>query len=151
LSPDSTGEKQARRASNGRFRSGASGNPAGRPRGAGNRITADLREVLESEGVAVVSKAVEMAKAGDRLMLRLVVDKLLPRAGREASGDIPELGRAGDVVAGVAAIIKATSEGRMDLDQAKAFAAMLELERRAIETHDLQVRIDALERSEGER
>lgn len=90
-----------------------------------------------------------MAKSGDRLMLRLVIDKLLPRAGREASGDIPELARAGDVVAGIAAVIKATTEGRMSLDEAKAFAAMLELERRAIETHDLQVRVEALEKWEA--
>jgi hypothetical protein len=114
-----------------------------------NRITADLRAVLESEGVAVVSKAVEMAKSGDRLMLRLVVDKLLPRAGRDVQADIPELARAGDIVAGLAAVVTAASEGRMDLETARAFAAMLELERRAIETHELQVRIEALEQSEG--
>ena len=149
MSPDSTGEKQAGRGSNGRFRSGRSGNPSGRPPGAHNRITTDLRAILDAEGVSVVAKAVEMAKSGDRLMLRLVIDKLLPRAGREVTADVPELARAGDIVAGLGAVITAASQGKMSLEEARGFAAMLELERRAIETHDLQVRIEALERTEG--
>ncbi len=99
--------------------------------------------------MSVVAKAVEMAKSGDRLMLRLVIDKLLPRAGREVTADVPELARAGDIVAGLGAVITAASQGKMSLEEARGFAAMLELERRAIETHDLQVRIEALERTEG--
>lgn len=68
-----------------RFKSGASGNPAGRPKGSKNKITlmklaleGNLRKQLEHDAHDILRKAVEMAKAGDQAMIKLLVDKMLP-------------------------------------------------------------------------
>ena len=97
----------------------------------------------------VVKKALEMAKNGDRLMLRLVVDRILPKARTRSEVDLPELGesmgRAVDIVAAMEAVIRAVAAGAMSLEEAQLFASMLEVQRKAIETSDLQTRIEALE------
>jgi len=61
----------------GRFRKGQSGNPAGKPRGARDKRTA-LRTMLEPHRDALVTKAVELALAGDTTALRICIDRLMP-------------------------------------------------------------------------
>src|SRR5687768_12762239 len=55
------------------------GNP-GRPRGCRNRATLAALALLEGEAEALTRKAVELALAGDTVALRLVLDRLLPKA-----------------------------------------------------------------------
>jgi hypothetical protein len=72
LSPDNTGRKQ------GRFKKGKSGNPSGRPSGSRNRVNLALEELLDGEANAIVRKAVEKAKEGDSIALRLCLERILP-------------------------------------------------------------------------
>lgn len=124
----------------GKFLPGQSGNPAGRPRGAGAR--AEARRLLEEGAADAVRKAVAMAKRGDRAMLRLVVERTVPRAGRmaeqgaEGGGSLLE--RVQDLVRGVA-------EGRISLEEAKERGKLLELERRTLETSELAERLEQIE------
>lgn len=75
--PVSTGKKL--------WKKGQSGNPAGRPKGAKNKITL-MRQMLEGELRAqvgphmaeVLAKAIEMAKDGNEAMIKLLMDKTLP-------------------------------------------------------------------------
>jgi Family of unknown function (DUF5681) len=68
-----------------KFVKGRSGNPNGRPKGSKNRVTLmklalelDLRTRLNRDAQDILAKAVEMAKAGDTAMIKLLVDKMLP-------------------------------------------------------------------------
>jgi hypothetical protein len=68
-----------------KFQKGVSGNPAGRPKGSKNRITlmkialeGDLRTRLGKSAHEILERAIEMAKAGDPAMIKLLVDKMIP-------------------------------------------------------------------------
>lgn len=68
-----------------RFIKGKSGNPAGRPKGSKNQITimkialeGNLRKKLEHDAQDILQKAIDMAKAGDGQMIKLLVDKMIP-------------------------------------------------------------------------
>lgn len=145
--------KTTGREQGGRFRKGVSGNPAGRPRGSRNRSTELLRELMQEGGEAVVRKLVEQAKSGDRVAIRLVVDRIVPRVRDEhvVRVGLPEMQDAGDLVAALGAVLRSVAAGEMTLEEARQFAGILETQRKAMETADLAVRLEALERAEGWR
>jgi hypothetical protein len=60
------------------FEAGHSGNPNGRPKGARNKATVMVEQLLDGELDALVRKLIEKAKAGDIAALRLCLDRLLP-------------------------------------------------------------------------
>ena len=67
------------------FQKGRSGNPAGRPKGAKNRVTLmkvalelDLRTRLKHDAQEILDKAISMAKSGDQAMIKLLIDKMIP-------------------------------------------------------------------------
>lgn len=57
-----------------KFLPGQSGNPAGRPKGTGNEVT----ELLKSNSVELMQKAIDEAKAGDKQLLAKLIDKIAP-------------------------------------------------------------------------
>ena len=78
------------RPSKGRFKKGESGNPSGRPKGARNQITLlrqslelDLREQSKEHLPAVLMAAIELAKAGDRQMIKLLLDLHMSKGAAE--------------------------------------------------------------------
>jgi uncharacterized protein DUF5681 len=52
------------------FEPGQSGNPAGRPRGARNKRTILLENLLDGEAEAIMRKATELAKTGEMAAIR---------------------------------------------------------------------------------
>lgn len=63
------------------FREGKSGNPGGRPKGSKNKITLlkqklelELREASQDRMPEVLKKAFDLALAGDRTMLKLLLE-----------------------------------------------------------------------------
>ncbi len=60
-----------------RFQKGRSSNPNGRPKGSRNRTTVACEALLEEEAGALTRKAIQMAKDGDTIALRLCLDTLL--------------------------------------------------------------------------
>jgi hypothetical protein len=133
------------RAAGGKFAAGESGNPAGRPAGARNRATLLAQELLDGDGEAIVKKAIAMAKGGEPVALRLCIERILPRRANVVELALPLIRQAEDVADGCAAVIEAAGSGRITLQEAKEFMALLETQRRAIETTDLAVRIQLLE------
>ena len=69
MSPVKTVEKQGNR-----FQKGRSGNPNGRPKGSRNRTTVACEALLEEEAGALTRKAIQMAKDGDTIALRLCLE-----------------------------------------------------------------------------
>ncbi len=56
----------------------------GRPRGALNKVTLAVQNLLDGEAEELTRKAIELAKGGDMAALRLCFDRLLPpRKGRK--------------------------------------------------------------------
>ena len=75
------------RRSDGTFPQGVSGNPLGRPKGSKNQITLlreslelQLREQAAPQMSEVLEKAFELALAGDRTMLKLLIEMHLSKS-----------------------------------------------------------------------
>src|SRR5262249_46653652 len=87
------------------FEKGQSGNPTGRPRGARNRMTMLMQELLEEDAEAIARKLIELAKDGDIAALRMCLDRLAPaRKGEAIAFELPSLGKAADAVSAAAKI-----------------------------------------------
>jgi len=146
-----TGEEQVVRI-RGRFGPGRSGNPKGRPRGSRNRTSALCADLLSAEAPGIIERVIRMAKKGDGVALKLCVDRLLPvRAARDRAVELvlPPAESAADLVRAAAVVIERAAAGEITLSEAREFMALLELQRKSIETADLVVRIEALEASGG--
>src|SRR5476651_2449841 len=129
----------------GQFRRGQSGNPAGRPRGARNRAALALAALLDEEGPRLMREAIDRALDGDSLLLRCCVARMVPvPRGRPVELDLAAGSGADDVLASLAATVRAMAEGTISPLEASDVAEVLEGQRRAIETHDLERRLSRL-------
>jgi hypothetical protein len=94
------------------FQIGQSGNPAGRPRGARNRRTLALENIMEGESEEITRKVLEMAKKGHIAAIRLVIDRLAPiQKDRTVDFELPPLNTPADAVTASAAIAAAVAAG----------------------------------------
>jgi Family of unknown function (DUF5681) len=128
-----------------RFQPGQSGNPAGPRTGSKHRVTLALEKLLDGEARAITRKAVELAKAGDTVALKLCLERILPmRRGRPISFKLPTLGTPSDLVAALSSIAAAVATGELTIEEGQGIAAMLEGQRRAIETIELTRQVEEL-------
>ena len=128
------------------FAPGQSGNPAGKPTGTRNAALLALDATGADNAAAVMQAVVDAARGGDMRAAEILLSRLWPqRKGRPVALDLPALNTALDVSAALAATAAAMAEGTLSPEEAGAVAAVIETQRRAIETLDLEVRIAALE------
>ena len=125
----------------------APGNP-GRPPGSKHKATLAIEALLEGEAEAIGRKCIERALEGDGLALRLVMERLVPlRRGRLVEFDMPEVGGGADLARALGAVLKATAAGSLTPDEASAIAHIIDTRRRALETAELEQRVDVLEKA----
>lgn len=95
---------------------------------------------------AVLEKAVEAAKGGDQRAAELILSRVWPaRKGRPVALELPAIGAAADLPAALAAVVAAVAAGSLTTEEGAAVATILEMQRKAIETAELERRITALE------
>jgi len=132
------------------FQKGQSGNPAGRPKGSRHKTTLAVEALLEGEGEAITRKAIEAAKAGDMVAIKLVLDRLCPpRKTRAIEIDLPPIADAEGLSQAQQEVLKAVCKGELDLDQAQALSGLLEARRQFLETAELEARLTELESQMG--
>jgi hypothetical protein len=130
----------------GQFRKGQSGNPGGRPRGARNKATLAIAALLDEAGPRLLQEGIDRALDGDSLLLRCCIVRLAPAPrGRPVELDLAEGSAAGDVLASMTATVRAMAEGALSPLEANDVAQVIEGQRRAIETEDLERRLTRLE------
>ena len=128
------------------FKPGQSGNPAGRPKGARHHTTRAIETLLDGEGEAITRKAIEAAKAGDMVAIRLVLDRICPpRKTRPIHIELPAIHDAGGVAEAQQEVLRAACAGELLLDEAQALSGLLEARRQSLETEELEVRLLELE------
>jgi Family of unknown function (DUF5681) len=131
------------------FRTGQSGNPQGKPRGVRNRATQLLDRMAESDAADVLRAVIKRAKGGDMAAAGMLMARVWPpRKGRAVTFDLPPLARPADLVAAFGMVVQAVGNGLLTPEEGQSVAAILEVQRRAIELCDLEVRVAKLE---GER
>jgi hypothetical protein len=91
--------------------------------------------------------AIASAKSGEPVALRLCIERILPKRAHVVALSLPEVRRAEDVADACVAVIQSAAEGFITLAEAREFTYLLEAQRRSIETRDLAVRIELLERN----
>lgn len=140
------GGKSADRDEGGRFRPGHGQPGPGRPTGLRNRASRAADALLDGEAEALTRKAVELALGGDTTALRLCLERICPpRKERPVMVELPAVESAQDAVAALAAILRLVAAGEITPSEGQALAGLVELQRKAIETEEMERRIAALE------
>src|SRR5919199_5178266 len=126
------------------FVAGTSGNPTGRPKGARNRTTVAVEEILDGETDALARKAIALALAGDTVALRLCLERIAPaKRERPTPFTLPKLETAADAVQASAALVEAVAAGELTTAQAAELGKLVESYIKAIEGTDV---VEGLER-----
>jgi Family of unknown function (DUF5681) len=130
----------------GRFQKGTSGNPSGKPKGARARVTQLAEKLLDDDRDAIVRAVIAAAKGGDPTAMRLCVERLVPlRKGRPVVFDLSPVKTAADVAEAVGELSRTMAAGELTTDEASAAASVIEMHRRAIETTEIERRLQKLE------
>jgi hypothetical protein len=128
------------------FQKGQSGNPAGPAKGTRHKITMLAEKLLEDDRDDIVRAVIAAAKGGDPTAMRLCVERLVPlRKGRPVVFDLPPVKTAADIAGAVGELARAMAAGELTTDEASAAASVIEMHRRAIETTEIEVRLQRLE------
>lgn len=130
------------------FAKGASGNPAGKPRGARNATLMMLDALSEEYAKPILAAVLRKAGAGDMKAAELLLSRLWPaRKGRPVLlENMQPIMTASDVVAALGQVTAAVSNGLLSPDEGVAVANIIEAQRRAFETADFELRLLALEK-----
>jgi Family of unknown function (DUF5681) len=128
------------------FRPGQSGNPKGRPKGSRNRTTLAIESLLEGQATALTQKAIDLALSGDRIALRICLDRILPvRKDRPIEFVMPKIETVADAPKAIGAITSAVARGEITATDAADVSRLIEIYVRAVEASDLDKRLKDLE------
>ncbi len=130
----------------GRF---TTGNP-GRPPGARHKATQAALALLEGEANALSRKAVELALEGDTTALRLCLERIAPpRKDAPVTFDLPAMQCAADAAKAAGVILENVATGELTPTEGAHVMGLIETYRRALETTELEARLEALEAGAG--
>ena len=124
------------------FRKGASGNPAGKPRGARNKVTVAVEGLMGKYGEQVAARMVKRAVDGDMAAARLILDRIAPpRRGRPVRLKLPDIGDAASVMVAQAVLVSAVATGNLTPEEAEPLSSMLGAYLKTVETVDIDRRL----------
>jgi hypothetical protein len=122
----------------------------GRPKGSRNRRSLLAEKLMSADLEAVTRSVVRAAIGGDMQAARIILDRMMPgRRGRSVTFPLPSCLEAGGVVAALGAVITAVGRGELTIEEANGLAALLDSQRKAIETQELEQRLAVLEERSG--
>jgi hypothetical protein len=113
----------------------AKGNPGRRP-GAKNRSTLLATALLEGQTEALLRTAIQLALAGDVVMLKFLLGRLLPRE-RPVTIELPEMTFADDGVEALGSIMREVSVGAISPDEGAKLATIVKSYTDAIDNADV--------------
>ena len=127
------------------FKPGQSGNPAGRKRGAKNKLRFPK---LQEAGPEIVQKAIDEALKGDPSALRLCIERLIPRLRPQAALINVEAASSKIVDIGES-IVNAALSGKISPDSARDILSALSDVAKLREVTELEERVEVLEKLKG--
>jgi hypothetical protein len=130
---------------NGQFAKGNPGGP-GRPRNAVSRAAITLDEIGADAAETILRTIVDKALAGDMRAAEMILSRAWPmRRGRPVEIAAPAVNDLADVVSATGAVATAVMQGEITPDEGRAFSAVLETQRHAIETVDMDAKMQIME------
>lgn len=141
------------------FKKGESGNPNGRPKGGRNAASVKADEIFEEllfgtneAAKAIITKTVEMAKAGDTACMKLCYERIAPpRKDRPIFFELPKMKEAKDAVEATVVIAEGISSGEITPSEAAELSKVVESFARTLQAADLAERVAKLEQERGAR
>jgi hypothetical protein len=118
----------------------------GRPRGSRNKRAVLVEELLAENSHSLLSQALKMAHEGNVPLLRLLLDRVLPRP-KDAPVEIGPLpiGTPAELEQSQAKVMQELGLGQLTLHQAEQIFSLLDNRRRVLETHELAQHVRAIE------
>ena len=120
----------------------------GRKPGVPNKATAEIRMLAREHGPAAIQELARLAKEAQSEQARIsACNALLDRAyGRSQASqpvelDLPDTSTIDGVTRSLTAILEATADGKIAPAEAHYLSSVVELQRKAIETAELEDRI----------
>ena len=144
--PDDKGKIQDKPKGGSRWKPGQSGNPAGRPKGSRNRATLAAQQILNKDAETITKKAVELAKEGDRVAMKLCLERLLPVVkDKPIAVTLPDASTAAGLKEAHNAILQLLSNGDITPLEANTLSGVLKEYRLSVESSEFDERLKALE------
>lgn len=107
------------------FKKGKSGNPNGRPKGVMSKRV-QLAKLLEPRAAELIDKMIELALGGDGNALRLCIERLIPKAQREATEvDLPSVNDERNIAKLNDSILQAVFNGQMSVGDAEKLMLLI--------------------------
>lgn len=133
----------------GRWKSGESGNPKGRPAGTGE--VAKLRDSIAEHIPDIIEKLVTKAKAGDLQAARLLLERVLPPIKPTEQPVALSLQFGDGLVAQGAMVVQAIADGEISPSQGTSLLTGLGALARIKVIDELEVRLERIEQTISNR
>jgi hypothetical protein len=129
------------------FKTGTSGNPAGRPSGIGDKRM-QLSKLLQPHAEQIINKIIDLALNGNMDALRLCMERLIPKIKNEPINfELPEdLSNTENLLNSNASLINAVASGAVTVEGAEALSALIDSHCKLMLVNDYAKRIEALEK-----
>ena len=124
------------------FTKGASGNPAGRPKGIRDKRHR-YAEAIESMIPHVLDSVYQKALAGDMTAARMLIDRTLPNKRPEQ--ERVEIEHSGNIASDAQNVLRSVLDGEVSPDVGASLLSAMTSVLKAVEVEDLAKRIEALE------
>lgn len=141
-----TSAKTARAKAGAAFCQGRLGQSGGAAAGARNRATEIAQALLDGEAEALARKCVELALDGDRVALKLCLERLVPRRPRAIALDLPAIASTADLAPAIAAIANAVATGGLTPYDGAELARIFDAYAHAAEFGEFERRLQRVER-----
>ena len=131
------------------FKPGQSGNPGGRKKGSRNKVSILTQNMLLDESEAITRTAIDLALNGDRMMIKLILDKITPAIKHEPVEleNMPKIDSVGSISDMTNYIMQEVGSGNLTLPQAEILSKITERHRSNLEVSQLVDRIEQLEKA----
>jgi hypothetical protein len=119
----------------------------GRPPGSRNQKTLLIEELLDENSESLLHKALNLAQQGNIPMLRLLLDRVLPRPKDAAvSIGLLRMRTPEELLQAQEGVMQELALGQLTPNQAEQIFSLIEARRRLLETHELEQRMRAIEK-----
>ena len=126
----------------------------GRKAGVPNKATAEVRTLAREHGPAAIQELARLAKHAQSEQARIsACNALLDRgygrwlASQPVELDLPEVCNVEGIIQSLTTILRATASGKLTPAEAQSLSGVIEMQRKAIETAELEARIKRLEQA----
>jgi hypothetical protein len=123
-----------------------------------NKATAEIRTLAREHGPDAIKELARLAKEAQSEQARISASNaLLDRAyGRSQAGqlieiELPDVSNIDGITTALSAIVRAAATGQITPLEAQALSSVIETQRKAIESIELEERIERLEQSAARR